>query len=169
MNPPFKLVNFQSTLSSEIAGWATSLQEAHLWCGHKDTSMPRSSIFETWHVDPDIHPHVLLQDHQPIAYGETWVDREEDEIELARLIVKPSERGRGVGRQLVLELVQSCSPFGIAQIYMRVVPENVPAISCYLHAGFTRVPESEEYQFNENQPIKYVWLQLKLSLNSETT
>ncbi|MGI3223421.1 GNAT family N-acetyltransferase [Streptomyces sp. GTA36] len=44
---------------------------------------------------------LLVEDERPVAYGELWFDAEEDEVELARIIVAPDARGRGLGRVLV--------------------------------------------------------------------
>jgi len=163
MNRRMDLADFQSRYAAEIVGWATSVEEARAWCGHKDDALPAPSIFESWHADSDVHPYVLVRDGAPVAYGELWVDDEEGEIELARLIVRPSDRGRGVGRRLVEELIRKAAPFGFAQAYLRVLPGNGAAIACYLHAGFTRVSEPDERRFNERQPVRYAWFRCRLT------
>lgn len=157
MRTPLTLAPFQPRHAVEIMGWVTSVREARAWCGHAGDALPDPSVFESWHVDPDVHPHVLVRDGVPIAYGEYWVDDEEREIELARLIVEPLARGRGVGRSLVDALMRTAAPHGFEHTYLRVVPDNEAAIACYLHAGFSRVSQSDERRFNERQPVRYAW------------
>lgn len=50
-----------------------------------------------WQRDADARARVLVEDGTVVGYGELWLDDEEDEVELARLIVAPDTRGKGVG------------------------------------------------------------------------
>ena len=95
---------------------------------------------------------------RPIAYGEVWTDSDENEAELARIIVAPEARGRGVGRRLVTLLVAEAERLGFDEIWLRVVPANAPAIASYTNAGFRRAEPDEEERFNRGQPREYVWM-----------
>ena len=98
-----------------------------------------------------------LQRGQLVAYGETWVDHDEGEVELARLIVDPARRGQGIGRILVGELVvQAVAHY--AHVFMRVHPDNATALRCYAGAKFVRVAAEQEAEWNAPQPVPYVWL-----------
>jgi len=151
---------FQPPHAPTVVAWVTSVEEARDWCGHAG---PDRALLESWHRDPDVHPHVLTRDGALVAYGEIWIDREEREVELARLVVAPPERNRGVGRVLVEELVRRARPFGFAHAYVRVRPRNAAAIACYEHAGFARVAPAEENRFNRGQPAAYAWLRRELA------
>ena len=64
-----------------------------------------------------------------------WVDYAEAEVELARLIVDPGERGQGLGRRLVAglaDLARSRYP----RVFLRVHPDNIAAQRCYAGSGF---------------------------------
>ena len=37
-------------------------------------------------------------------------------------------------------------------------PDNAAALRCYTAAGFVRVPSDVEDEWNERQPVRYVWL-----------
>lgn len=94
-----------------------------------------------------------------VAYGELWVDDDEAEVELARLIVDPGERGQGLGRRLVIalaDLAQSRHP----RVLLRVHPDNVAARRCYAAAGFEPVAPHQAALWNAPQPTDYVWLSL---------
>ena len=148
MSPP--LGEFHTHHAARIAGWVDSVEQARAWCGHAGPSLPDASLFESWHRARDVHPHVLTESGELIAYGEIWVDRDECEIELARLIVRPDLRGRGVGRRLVGELLHRALSFGLPHAFVRVQPSNAAAIACY------------EQRFNREQPVEYVWLRRDL-------
>jgi len=162
MNAAPHLAKFLPAHAAEIVGWVATPEEARAWCGHGTADLPRPAVFEAWHRDPDVHAHVLLRDGSPVAYGEAWVDRDEREIELARLIVRPADRGRGVGRLLVRELLREAARFGYEWAFVRVLPGNAAALACYRGAGFTRVPEAEERRFTAPQPTRYLWLRRRV-------
>jgi ribosomal protein S18 acetylase RimI-like enzyme len=121
-----------------------------------------ASVFRRWHADPDVHPYVLQDGETLVGYGELWVDEPEQEVELARIIVNPAVRGRGVGKRLVILLLQRASLSGLPDAFVRVVPENGAAIACYRGAGFSPVPESEREEFNRGQPVDYIWMHYPL-------
>jgi len=83
-----------------------------------------------------------------VAYGELWIDEAEQEVELARIIVRPAHRGRGVGKLYVKVLVDRAATFGYAEIFLRVLPDNPRAIHCYEAAGFAAVPSEDQKSFN---------------------
>lgn len=93
-----------------------------------------------------------------VGYGEVWEDDEENEAEIARLIVDPAVRGRGIGRALVSELLAAARGRGWDDVWLRVVPENEPALRAYAAAGFTPASAEEQAAFNVGQPVAYVWL-----------
>ena len=123
-----------------------------------------------WHpIEPDevrawweldyVRPWVMLDDKDRlIAYGELWVDPEEDEVELARLIVDPALRGRGYGKQLTRELMAKAAETELGTTMLRTTPDNVVAIGCYLSCGFVRLPPDEEAEWNEGQRRDWVWM-----------
>ena len=145
-----------------IAGWATSAGEARWWGGQAVLWPVDPSIFLAWHADPDVRPYVLREDGVLLAYGEIWVDHDEQEVELGRIIVRPERRGQGVGRLLVSLLRDQAAPSGYRSAFVRVAPENAAALDCYQAAGFAPVSADEQREFNQGQPIEYVWLRRSL-------
>ncbi len=111
-----------------------------------------------WHEDPEVHPFIARHDGKLIAYGELWEDLAEQEIELARLVVHPAHRGIGMGRAFVTALVEQAAIYGLADMFMRVRPDNEPALRCYHASGFRRVSAEDEKTYNQGQPTRYVWL-----------
>jgi [ribosomal protein S18]-alanine N-acetyltransferase len=140
-----------------VLGWIRSRDELEAWASRSDFP-PRPDLLREWHRDPDVHPYLLFEGDLLGGYGEVWEDRDEDEAELARIVVAPSERGRGLGRALVRLLAAEAAALGFSDVWMRVVPWNAAALASYAAAGFVRASAEEEERFNRGQPHVYVWL-----------
>lgn len=148
--------------AQHIVRWATTAEEARWWGGQGVRWPVSASILRGWHADPDVWPYVLREDGVPLAYGEVWVDDDEQEVELGRIIVRPERRRQGVGRLVVSLLVEQAALTGYRTAFLRVAAENGAALVCYQAAGFVPVPADEQRAFNQGQPIEYVWLQRDL-------
>ncbi len=156
------LVEFRASDAREVARWPTSIEEVRLWAGSACGWPVEASVFRRWHAEPDVKPYVLRDGAVTAGYGELWIDEAEQEVELARIIVDPDYRGRGVGKRLVGLLLERASLSRLPDAFVRVVPENGAAIACYLGAGFSSVPEQEREEFNRGQPVDYVWMHYPL-------
>ena len=108
-----------------------------------------------------MQPWLLVEGPEatPVGYGELWLDAEEDEVELARLIVDPSRRRTGLGRQLVARLVGAAEGTGLGACLLRVVPDNAPARALYRIAGFLEVDPERAAEWNVGQPTAYLWME----------
>lgn len=148
------LVPFTGGVST-VVEWIVSPEEAILWAGATTWPVP-PELLVTWHAEPEVVPFMLLADGVPAGYGELWED--ETEVELARLLVDPRRRRQGLGRRLVEGLVTEARRRGFADIWLRVVPTNEPAVCCYLASGFVRTSPNEEAEFNLRQPREYAWM-----------
>ncbi len=155
------LTPFDEAHAALVLSWVADADELERWCGRTDHPLHDDTL-RTWHGD-DVTPFVLCENEEPVAYGEVWVDHEEHEVELARLIVAPAARNRGIGRHLVHELLRRARRHALPTAYMRVHPENRAALRCYAAAGFQRVSADEEEAFNQGQPRAYVWLRRSLA------
>ena len=114
-----------------------------------------------WWALADVEPGVFLDaDDLRLGYGELWLDPDEDEVELARLIVDPAIRGRGHGKRLTRALMAEAAKTGLAVTMLRTTEDNVVAIRCYLACGFTRLSAAEEAQWNTGQRRDWVWMVL---------
>jgi ribosomal protein S18 acetylase RimI-like enzyme len=151
-----RLRPFAGDEATTVAAWCTSPGEAVMWCGYTGGLVPAEKIVG-WAAEDGVRQHGLDDEGQLVAYGELWLDDDEREVELARLIVDPSRRGRGIGRALVTELA-ALAKHHYPDVFLRVHPDNAAALRCYAAAGFVRVSAEVEAQWNERQPVQFVWL-----------
>jgi ribosomal protein S18 acetylase RimI-like enzyme len=128
--------------------------------------MPSAEVLEWWEPD-SVRPWLMLDaDGEPVAYGELWVDDEEDEVELARLIVAPDLRGRGLGKRLTWALMSNAAETGMATTMLRVMPDNAVAIGCYRACGFEPLGAEESAVWNEGQRREWYWMRLPAAAGS---
>ncbi|MEU4395397.1 GNAT family N-acetyltransferase [Kribbella sp. NPDC023855] len=153
-----ELRSFASEYTATVAGWARSAQEVALLTGREEYPFP-GDLLTSWRtVADDIRAYLYFDGETPVAYGELWLDDEEDEVELARIIVAPELRGKGIGTEFVRALLAPALSSGYADVFLRVRPDNEPAIRTYLRVGFVPVDEALAVEWNEPQPINYTWL-----------
>jgi GNAT superfamily N-acetyltransferase len=60
----------------------------------------------------------------------------ENEFEVAKMAVTPSSRGAGVGRQLLLAVIDAARASGIGRLYLETNHTLTPAIRLYESLGF---------------------------------
>lgn len=149
-----ELIAFEPAHAAVVAAWATSPEETRRWCS-RDEVTPEAVA--GWAAEPEVVAYVAVVGSEPVGYGELWLDDDEAEVELARLIVAPAHRGRGAGRRMVTLLVERARDHHPA-VFLRVRPDNAPALRCYTGAGFTPVPAEQADEWNRNQPVPYTWL-----------
>jgi ribosomal protein S18 acetylase RimI-like enzyme len=153
-----QLRRFAPPDAASIIAWPQSPAEAQWWAGAQAGWPLSIEALERWHADPDIHPYVLAGAATLLGYGELWIDAEEHEVELARLIVAPEQRGRGFGVALALALLRAAGRTNYPRAFLRVAPDNHVAVRCYRRAGFTPLSPAEQALFNQGQPIDYLWM-----------
>jgi len=153
-----RLRPFPAEAAGIVSGWARTREEVIMWCGHPTAPVPAGQI-SAWAREDGVQPFGLYRDGRLVAYGELWIDDDEAEVELARLIVDSGERGQGLGRRLVMALAalaRSRHP----RVFLRVHPDNAAARRCYAAAGFEPAAPHLAALWNASQPVEYVWLSL---------
>lgn len=60
--------------------------------------------------------------------------------ELVKLYLDSSQRGKGIGRQLLEKSIESAKSLGYRQLYLESLPELSKAIRLYEKAGFKFIP-----------------------------
>ncbi|GII05424.1 GNAT family N-acetyltransferase [Planobispora takensis] len=152
-----ELLPFDPAHAAVVAGWAASSREVAMWCGHE--GFPLSpEVVAGWGTAEDVRARTLVEDGDLLGYGELWIDEEAGEVELARIIVAPQTRDRGIGRRLVRKLTALARESGHTEIFMRVHPDNDRALRCYRQADFVPVGDAQAAEWNAGQPVEYIWL-----------
>ena len=156
------LQTFDPVRAELVASWGDGDEVVRAWCAVEGDRVP-ADVVAGWSQADDVEAFLLVDDAgDPVAYGELWLDDEEGEVELARLLVAPEHRGRGVGRALTRALsvrAQETHP-ELPTVILRVRPENEQAIRCYTGAGFVAVTEAEQTSWNQGQRFAYHWMVL---------
>jgi [ribosomal protein S18]-alanine N-acetyltransferase len=156
------LLPFSRADAELVSSWGVGDEVVRAWCAVEGDSVP-AEVVAGWSQADDVEAYVFGDDDgDPVAYGELWLDPEEGEVELARLIVHPGLRGRGIGRALVTALVEQARRTHpeLPAILLRVRPENAVAIRSYTAAGFVAVPAGEQAAWNRGQRFDYHWMVL---------
>jgi ribosomal-protein-alanine N-acetyltransferase len=68
-----------------------------------------------------------------------------DEAELLTIAVAPTDRRRGLGRQLLGAFLSACAARGAATVFLEVDAGNAPALSLYHSAGFREAGRRRAY------------------------
>jgi ribosomal protein S18 acetylase RimI-like enzyme len=150
------LVPYDASCAPVVVDWCAASPFSREWVPAAATDP--DAVLAGWHTDPDITGYLLLREGAPVAYGELWVEAEEDEAELAHLVVDPALRRQGLGQALAVQLVDTARAQGLANVLIRVRPANVVGIGCYASVGFVPVSADEEAAFNAGQPAAYRWM-----------
>ena len=148
---------FTPDYAAMVASWASSAEEAAMWCGEQEFPVPARRVAD-WQRDDEVRAHLLIVGGRPVGYGELWLDAEEHEVELARIIIAPAARGKRLGRALVRGLLSEALETEYSDIFVRVHPNNANALRCYLTSGFVPVEAGLAQEWNAAQPVDYVWL-----------
>ena len=154
------LETFDPKRAELVASWAVGDDVVRAWCARDDDTVP-AEVVAGWSEADDVEAYLFHEEAgEPVAYGELWLDDDEGEVELARLLVAPEHRGRGVGRALTRALSDRARDTHpeLPAVILRVRPENAQAIRAYAAAGFVAIPDDEQAVWNEGQRLAYHWM-----------
>ena len=141
---PFLFAVYASSRAEELAPlpWSEAQKRAFL------DSQARAQDAEYRRRFPDGAFDVVEVDGIPA--GRLYVARLEVEIHIIDIALLPEFRGRGVGTQLLLEILEES---GASALPVRLYVEAWnPAYRLYERLGFRRIGESSVYQLLERPP-----------------
>lgn len=97
-------------------------------------------------VDPaDVPATVLVVDQAGRAVAHAALRRLRGEWEVKRVIVDSSQRGKGVGRTLMLELEAIARRGGATRLILQTGDRQPEAVALYEKLGYTPIPTYEPY------------------------
>jgi [ribosomal protein S18]-alanine N-acetyltransferase len=100
-------------------------------------------------------------DAQVVSYG--IVAMGAGEAHILNLCVRNDLRGRGVGRQMLMLLLERARQAGVAETFLEVRPSNRLAISLYQSVGFVQVGLRKGYYQAEQGREDALVLKLRLA------
>ncbi|KAK6513758.1 hypothetical protein TWF506_008194 [Arthrobotrys conoides] len=78
--------------------------------------------------------------------------------EMKRLYTLPSTRGRGVGKELINEVVRVAVELGYDEMYLDTLASMKAALAAYEKVGFVR---TKAYYYNPNEDVVFLMKKLK--------
>ncbi|MCH9694425.1 MAG: GNAT family N-acetyltransferase [Gammaproteobacteria bacterium] len=137
----------------EVMGWFTDAAAVDIWGG---PAFRFPFTRETFHEDcrwQDFATFCLRDTDRLLAFGQ--LGERYRRAHLARLIANPAVRGRGVGKQLImLMLDEARRSLEHPECGLFVYKHNKPAYHCYLSVGF----EVQDYPEDAPMPEKCLYL-----------
>ena len=118
-----------------VASWIGSQRECALWAG-PGLPFPLEPSAIPAQIDIRGAINVALDDDEGLAaFGQALL-RSPGRAHLARVIVRPDARRRGVGRALVEVLLSRAEEAGLSLATLNVYRDNVAAATLYSDLGF---------------------------------
>lgn len=141
----------------ELMTWFSDAYSVDIWGGPRFRyPFDRASFQEDCHWQ-DYSSHCLRDQEVLLAFGQMGIRY--GRAHLARLIVNPVMRGRGMGRKLLEGLIHEASQSSKCdEVALFVYRHNETAYQCYLSLGF----EVQEYP--DGAPMRDVCYYLTRSL-----
>ena len=135
------LTTAESDDIDRLMSWFSNAAEVDVWGGPKFRYPYTTDTFRTDCHWPEMASYCLRDaDGTMCAFGQ-YYDRN-GYMNLARLIVAPKHRGRGLGRELVTRLMQvAAESLALDEFSLFVYRDNAPALKLYQSLGF----EIQEY------------------------
>lgn len=124
----------------ELMSWFPDRESCEIW-GGPDFRYPftEASFVEDLHLDETAALCLLGEDDELLGFGQYYP--REGRCHLARLVVPPHQRGRGLGRALITRLIEEgCADLGVGESSLFVLAHNEPAMRCYRGLGFEAAP-----------------------------
>lgn len=131
--PPKEIITLAHSLSEDWVALFCRLRGLNL--RYLDTMRQMISSISPTHCFA-----VLYRDNQPAALGFAVIEK--GYVGLYDITTDENMRNRGIGRQLVLYLLQWGKAQGATNAYLQVMTDNAPALHLYESLGF-----SEVYQY----------------------
>lgn len=102
----------------------------------------------------NVYPFLLTDGDEIFAYGDILKDGDK-EVRLCRLLSSKASRGKGYGKELVIQLSQKAKQlFPELPLRLFVIVDNDPAYYCYLKSGFQET--GARFQIPDLEPPTWV-------------
>jgi ribosomal protein S18 acetylase RimI-like enzyme len=122
---------------AEVTSWFADAGELRFFAGPRLTWPLDDGQWRSIRLDPSVTAWtgIFGPDNAPIGHGEL-VEESTTTARLARLAIAPRERGRGVGRAMMIKLIDEARSGGHTLLTLNVHQDNSAAIRAYRGFGF---------------------------------
>ncbi len=142
---PLTLRPFDRSDFARLIGWVESAEFLMQWAGPIFTYPLDAGQLERYKLlatgdPPTRYIYTALEGADPVGHIElSAVDRRNRAATLARVLIAPGQRGRGLGRQMVTAaLALGFDTLGLHRLDLNVFDFNHAALACYTQAGLMR-------------------------------
>lgn len=121
----------------EVTSWFADAGELRFFAGARLTWPLDAAQWRSIRSDPSVTSWTGVRGDSPIAIGHGELVAESAEtVRLARLAVSPRERGHGLGRAMLANLIEKSRESGYSLLCLTVHQDNSTAIRAYRGLGF---------------------------------
>ncbi|MEW6172671.1 MAG: ribosomal protein S18-alanine N-acetyltransferase [Bacillota bacterium] len=99
---------------------------------------------------------VALHNDSLVGYGGMWLVL--DEAHVTNIAVHPRYRNKGIGGQILRELIRLAAMRGLKKMTLEVRPSNSPARKLYEGFGFVQKGVRKRYYQDNNEDAIIMWL-----------
>ncbi len=104
------------------------------------------------------HYFVAERDNTVIGYAGFW--QIFDEGHITNIAILPDCRGKGLGKQLVGEVIEQARLLGVNYVTLEVRPSNAVALSLYHSFGFEVKGRRPRYYYDTGEDALIMWAQI---------
>jgi len=105
------------------------------------------------------HPHgifrVAIEGGEVVGYGGLWLVI--DEAHVTNVAVAPTHQRRGIGRKLMVQLLEAAQTAGMLCATLEVRAGNAPALHLYESLGFERTAVRRGYYPDNKEDAVVMW------------
>lgn len=132
------IVPYSDEYARIVWRWIDS-EETYRYVSRGKEFPPSDEIVESWQRD-EVKSYLLLSRNKPVAYGEIWNRSIEMAVEIAHILVDPSQRRKGYGTNLIQLLFdRAASRPEVAKVMLNIYNDNEIALGCAMKVGFELV------------------------------
>ncbi|MBQ5330361.1 MAG: GNAT family N-acetyltransferase [Oscillospiraceae bacterium] len=158
---PFSAVDADRIISWSGDETAFRRWSADIYKSYPITGADMIGFYETAARGGMFFPYTAVEDEDMVGHLIIRFPKDRSTARFGFVIVDPVRRGQGIGRQMMeLAKKEAAERFGARFATLGVFADNVPALRCYLSAGFREVKtdKQEYYRIFEEE-----WLCIEMS------
>ena len=149
--------------ANKILRWISDEESFFLWCADRFKNYPLSSeeFNEQLYIDNNVYKGFVAVDENEVI-GHLFIQHlQNDEYKFGLIIVDSSKRGKGYGKQMLIEALEFAKKeYNAKKVTLSVFDTNISAYNCYISLGFK---ETRDYVLHKflGKEYKYIELEYK--------